>query len=135
MKKKENNELKYEDKIKTKTIDNFCKHLEDGHSEYSFVDCDFMDIEEYAKYLDTKNNNNIQVEKIKRSLRKSFLHWENIAFEMYKNDSKKHFLPVWIFYMKGRFLFGVVEKNKSNRRNKVIDVNLSLDNDIKEIEK
>lgn len=133
MKKKER--VKSEDENKIKMIDDFCKHLEKGYSEYSFVDCDYTEIEEYAKYLDAKNENNIQVEKIRRSIRKSFMYWEDIVFKMYEKNDKKHFFPVWIFYMKGRFLFGVVDKYNSEKRKKIIDINLSLDNDIKEIEK
>jgi hypothetical protein len=126
---------KSDDEAKTKIIDDFCKHLDKGFSEYSFVDCDYRDIEEYAINLDKKNGNTVNVEKIKKSLRKSFLHWENIAFEMYEKNDKKHFFPLWIFYMKGRFLFGITEKNKLDDKKKIIDVNLSLDNDIREIEK
>jgi hypothetical protein len=126
---------KSEDEEKINIIESFCEHLDKGFSEYSFVDSDYRDIEEYAKYLDEKNKNSLQVNKIKKSLRKSFLHWENIAFEMYEKNDKKHYFPLWIFYMKGRFLFGIAEKNKLDDKKKIIDVNLSLDNDIKEIEK
>jgi len=126
---------KIDDKVKLKLIDDFCKHLDKGYSEYSFVGCDYRDIEEYAYYLDNKSKNSMQVEKIKKSLRKSFFYWENLAFEMYEKSDKKHFFPLWMFYMKGRFLFGIAEKNKSDGNNKIIDVNLSLDNDTKEIKK
>jgi hypothetical protein len=126
---------KISDKEKIKIIDDFCRHLDEGFSEYSFVDCDYRVIEEYAYNLDNKSKNSMQVEKIKKSLRKSFFYWENLAFKMYENSDKKHFFPLWIFYMKGRFLFGITEKNKTDGKTKIIDVNLSLDNDTKEIEK
>jgi hypothetical protein len=120
---------------KLKIIDDFCRHLEKGYSEYSFADYNFREVEEIAKEIDEKNMNNIQVEKIKKSIRKSFLYWEKIAFEIYENESKKHFFPLWIFYMKSRFQFGVSEYKKPNEKKKSIEVNLCLDNEVGEIEK
>ncbi len=131
--KKSNKRQAEDDKVKI--IDDFCRHIEKGYSEYSFVDYDFRDIERFATDIDKNNNNNLQVEKVKKSLRKSFLFWEKIAFEIYKDETKKHFFPLWIFYMKSRFQFGASEYKKSNEKKKIIDINLCLDNEVREIEK
>jgi hypothetical protein len=126
---------KMTDKEKLKVIDDFCKHIEDGHTEYSFIEYDFRDIEEYAFYLDDKKGNTLQVDKIKKSLRKSFLIWEDILFEIKNDVKKKYLIPLWIFYMKSRYSFGVEEYKKSKPKNNKIDIKLSTESNIKEIEK
>lgn len=126
---------KQTDNNKLKIIDDFCSHLEKGYSEYSFAECDFREIEKISLEEDEKNNNNYQVEKIKKSLRKSLFYWENIALEIYNDTTKKHFFPVWIFYMKNRFRFGEpVNKNTIDKK-KLSNINLCLDNEVREIEK
>jgi|WetSurMetagenome_2_1015567.scaffolds.fasta_scaffold1147023_1 hypothetical protein len=124
---------KLDEKEKEKIIFNFCKHLKDGYSEYSFVECDYKNVGKYAIELDKRNNKESQVEKIQRAMRESFYFWEKLALDMVKDESKKYFFPVWIFYVKSRFHWGEKNKKKSLPRNKIVEIDLSLDNDIKEI--
>jgi hypothetical protein len=129
------NDKKKDTLKKLKCIEDFCRHLEKGYSEYSFVEYDFREIEKFAKEIDEQNMNNIQMEKIYKSIRKSFRFWEEMAFEIYKSESKKYFFPLWIFYMKSRFQFGNSKYKEPNKKKKTIEVNLCLDNEVGEIEK
>jgi hypothetical protein len=124
-----------DEKFKEGMIERFCKHLRKGLSEYSFVECDYRDIEKIATELDTRENMESQVEKIKKALRESFSYWEKLAFEILKDDSKKFFFPIWIFYVKNRFHWGEDYKKVKDTIKKDSIINLNLDNDIKEIEK
>ena len=133
MEKRKTNRLTDEQKIKI--IDNFCKHLEDGKCEFSFVEQDFRDIEEFAIKLDKKNKSLQMVEKIKMSLRKSFAFWEDRLFEMMNDSKKKYIFPIWIFYVKGRFHFGASEYKPKKNKMKNIEIDLCLDNDVKKIGK
>lgn len=126
---------KQDDKNKEEIIDRFCEHLKSGLSEYSFVECDYRDIENFAIELDKRNNKASQVEKIKKAVRESFCYWEKLAFDILKDGKKKFFFPLWIFYVKHRFHWGIEDKKKKETDKKEIEVNLSLDNDVKEIEK
>jgi hypothetical protein len=126
---------KLTDEQKIKIINDFCRHLEEGKCEFSFVDYGFREIEEFAFRLDRKDRSLKSVEKIKMSLRKSFAFWEKKLFEMMEDSSKKYIFPIWIFYMKGRFNFGVSEYKPKRNRGKKIEVDLSLDNDVKKIGK
>ncbi|MBI5403461.1 MAG: hypothetical protein HY959_08670 [Ignavibacteriae bacterium] len=121
------------DEKKEKVIEEFCIHLEEGRCEYSFVEFDFRKIEEFAVELDRKRKSDEMVEKIKKALRKSFAHWENMLFEMYKNDEKKYFFPIWIFYAKSRFGFGATEYKPKKGSREIIKIDLSLDKDSKKI--
>lgn len=121
------------DEKKAKVIDEFCAHLEEGRCEYSFVEYDFRKIEEFAIQLDKKNGNDEMVEKVKRALRRSFAHWENMLFEMYKKNDKKYFFPIWIFYVRSRFGFGASEYKPKKDSKEIIKIDLSLDNDSKKI--
>jgi hypothetical protein len=120
------------DKAKEKIISNFCEHLKKGYSEYSFVECDFRDIEKFAVELDMRENKKSQVEKIRKALRESFFFWEKLALDMIKDNDKKFFFPVWIFYVKNRFHWGDTSEKKTFPKNKITEIDLSLDKEIKE---
>jgi len=87
--KKSNKRQAEDDKVKI--IDDFCRHIEKGYSEYSFVDYDFRDIERFATDIDKNNNNNLQVEKVKKSLRKSFLFWKKLHLKFTKMKPRSIF--------------------------------------------
>jgi hypothetical protein len=133
MEKRTNSKLT--DAQKIKIIDNFCKHLEKGKCEFSFLEQDFRDIEEFAFKLDKKDKSLKLVEKIKMSLRKSFAYWEEKLFEMMNDSKKKYVFPIWIFYMKGRFHFGASEYKTKKSKLKNVEIDLCLDNDVKKIGK
>lgn len=116
-------------------IDNFCKHLKKGYSEFSFKECDYREIEEYAKELDKSNKKISQVDKIKKAIRESFYFWENMVFEILEDEKKKYFFPAWIYYVKARFNWGMEDRKKFDLKDRKILVNLSQDSEIKEIEK
>jgi hypothetical protein len=128
-----NNEMSDKDKIKI--INDFCKHLDAGNSEYSFTEYDFRDIEEFAVDLDSGKKGYFYIEKIKKSMRKSFRFWEKTLFEILNDEKKKYLIPLWIYYMKSRYRFGIEEYKKSKPRNNKIDIRLSTESDVKEIEK
>ncbi|MCX6165044.1 MAG: hypothetical protein NTU73_09360 [Ignavibacteriae bacterium] len=128
---KKNKFNKLNDIAKVKLVNEFCKHLISGFSEYSFVECDYKDIEKYAQELDNQNDNLYYVEKIGRASRESFLYWEKLGIEMFEKNDKKYFFPVWIFYVKSRFKWGEKNKSKSQSQSKekIIEIDLSLDNE------
>jgi hypothetical protein len=128
-----NNKLTDTDKVKI--INDFCKHLDSGNTEYSFTEFDFRDIEEFAIDLDARKKGYSYIEKIRKSMRKSFRFWENILFEIINEEKKKYLIPLWVYYMKSRYRFGIEEYKKSQPKNSKIDIKLSTESDVKEIEK
>lgn len=116
------------DKNKKEIIERYCKHLEDGYSENSFVDYDHFEIHQFALELDEKNKNSKYIEKIKKAFRKSFYKWEEMAVQMLDNPQKKFFFPIWLFYVKNRFLWGESDKNKKDLNEKVKTIDFRLEN-------
>jgi hypothetical protein len=115
---------------KEKIIENFCEHLRKGYSEYSYKDYDYRDVQHFASALDVKNGNTEQVDKIDKAFRESFYFWENIAVDMIKDDTKKFFFPVWIFYVKSRFHWGE-KKRRKIPKNEIVNIDLKMDKQIK----
>jgi hypothetical protein len=121
------------DDEKINIIEDFCKHLEEGRCEYSFVEYDFRDIEVFASELDKKNKDSGMLEKIRKSLRKSFAFWEKMLVDIYSNPEKRYFMPLWIFYVKSRFGFGISKFKSRENEDEIIDINLTLDKDTKKL--
>lgn len=132
---KKNNLDKNSDEYKIKVINRFCSHLKKGMSEYSFVECDYRDIERYADEIDAKGNNESQVEKIKKALRESFLYWEKLALEIFFNSEKKAFFPLWIYYVKNRFHWGIEDNRKPKTKYTNIEIPETEIGEIKNIGK
>lgn len=120
-------------KQKEMLIERFCEHLRNGFSEYSFVECDYRDIEKFALELDERKKGESQVEKIKKALRESFCYWEKLAFSIL-NGEKKYFFPMWSFYVKSRFHWGI-EDSKHTKKQKKENINLIENPPVKQIEK
>jgi hypothetical protein len=116
---------------KEKIIDDFCKHLRKGYSEYSFRDFDYRDVIIFANEIDGRNENSEQVDKIDKAFRESFYFWEDLAFNMVRNENKKFFFPVWIFYVKSRFHWGEKKRKKDIPKNEIENIDLNIDNQTK----
>jgi len=121
------------DDDKIKIIEDFCKHLEEGKCEYSFEEYDFRDIEAFASDLDRRNKDLEMLEKIRKSLRKSFAFWEKMLIEIYTNPDKKYFMPLWVFYVKSRFGLGISRYKSRESEDEIVDINLTLDKDAKKL--
>ena len=107
-------------------IDSFCKHLESGMSEHSFIEKDFREIREIADSIDKINNNKEQYEKIMKAFRISYNFWEKLAIKMMTDKETKHNYNLWIFYMKCRFHWGIIEEDEKINEKKEININLTL---------
>lgn len=118
-------------KRKEEIIEKFCKHLRKGYSEYSFTEYDYRDVQGFASELDNKNNNTKQIDKIDNAYRDSFFFWENLAIDMIKDENKKYFFPVWIFYVKNRFHWGEKKRKKISKENEIENIDINLVNQTK----
>ena len=118
---------------KKKLIDSFCKHLKNGFSDFSFPNCDPLDIERLAKELDADASSKLrasQVQKIKKALRENLKFWEDIGIKGIKGIRKKGALftnfnsSAYIFYMKIRFGLNLKEFIKDKSGNDPLQLKL-----------
>lgn len=114
------------DKEKVNLVNALCRHLKKGFSEYSFVKCDYKLIEKYASELDEKNQNSILADKLNRASRFSFYYWEKIGIEIFNNEKDKKYFPMWMFFVKNRFLWGAKRNKQNENKNKITNAEYIL---------
>jgi hypothetical protein len=106
----------------------YIKHLENGYSEKSFDLCSYLKIEEYAREEKL-------IEKIEKAKCTSQKFWESLAIYALTNNYKYFSYDTWKFVMKSRFGWTEEPKIEESTEQKVIDVELICNPNLKLPEK